>query len=69
MKLFLTRPYRNSDGKLNTKSHLGFSLNTNKWISLPDYYDPELRQEIDDLNNTDKFEVKTINTLKIRYYK
>ena len=33
------------------------------WIFIPDYYDPELRQEISNLNNTDKFDVKTIGNL------
>lgn len=53
-------------GNLNIKSHLGFSLNFSQiknWIFIPDYYDPELQQEISNLNNTDKFDVKTIGNL------
>ena len=54
------------EGTLNETSHLGFTLNYSQiknWIFIPDYYDPELRQEIDHLVKTEQYEVKTIGDL------
>jgi len=47
-------------------SHLGFTIRYSQiknWIFIPDYYDPELRQEIDNLEKSELFEVKTIDEL------
>jgi type I restriction enzyme M protein len=47
-------------------SHLGFVVNYSQIknrIFIPDYYDPELQQEIDNLEKSEQFEVKTIGEL------
>jgi len=47
-------------------SHLGFTINFSQIknrIFIPDYYDPELRQEISNLEISDMFEVKTVDEL------
>jgi type I restriction enzyme M protein len=47
-------------------SHLGFVINYSNiknWVFIPDYYDPELRQEIDNLEKSQQFEVKMIGEL------
>jgi type I restriction enzyme M protein len=53
-------------GKPIVNSHLGFVTDYSKiknWIFIPDYYDPELQQEIDCLEKSETFEVKTIEEL------
>jgi type I restriction enzyme M protein len=64
---FVANQYDNfKKGALKGGSHLGFTLNYSQiknWIFIPDYYDPELRQEIDNLEKTEQFEVKSISEL------
>ena len=64
---FVANQYNNfKKGTLTENSHLGFGLNYSEiknWIFIPDYYDPELRQEIDNLEKSKLFEVKTIGEL------
>ncbi|MDR0427553.1 MAG: N-6 DNA methylase, partial [Dysgonamonadaceae bacterium] len=52
--------------KLEKKSHLGFVVNYSQiknWIFIPDYYDPELQQEIIELENSSDYEIKTVKQL------
>jgi len=47
-------------------THLGFVMDYSKiknWIFIPDYYDPELRQEMDLIEKSETFEVKTVDEL------
>lgn len=48
------------------KSHLGFVINYSQiknWIFIPDYYDPELQEEIKSLEESDEFQVKSVREL------
>jgi type I restriction enzyme M protein len=52
--------------KLEKQSHLGFTVNFSQIknrIFIPDYYDPELQQEIIKLENSDDYQIKTIKQL------
>jgi len=64
---FVANQYHNfQKERLTESSHLGFTLHYSQiknWIFIPDYYDPELWQEIDNLGKTEQFEVKTIGEL------
>jgi type I restriction enzyme M protein len=47
-------------------SHLGFIVNYSQiknWIFIPDYYDPELQQEIINLEKSNDYQVKSIKEL------
>jgi type I restriction enzyme M protein len=64
-----------AQNKLKKSSHLGFVVNYSQiknWIFIPDYYDPELQQEINGFEKSNNYEVKTIkelvddNVLKIK---
>lgn len=47
-------------------SHLGFVVNYSQiknWIFIPDYYDPELKQEINNLEKSNDYKVKSIKEL------
>jgi type I restriction enzyme M protein len=49
-----------------TNSHLGFVVNYSQiknWIFIPDYYDPELQQEIINLEKSNDYQVKSIKDL------
>jgi type I restriction enzyme M protein len=49
-----------------SNSHLGFVVNYSQiknWIFIPDYYDPELQQEIDSLEKSDDYQVQSIKEL------
>ncbi|SFF36479.1 N-6 DNA methylase [Thermoflexibacter ruber] len=51
---------------LNDFSHLGFVVPFSKIknsVFIPDYYDPELQQDLDALEKTKEFELKTIQDL------
>ncbi len=64
---YVAEHYRKfKENSLDTVSHLGFSINFSEirnWIFIPDYYDPELRGEIENLAKSEQFEVKTIGEL------
>lgn len=52
--------------KIIEPSHLGFVIQYSRiknWVFIPDYYDPELEQEIDNLEKSEQFEVRTIGEL------
>lgn len=47
-------------------SHSGFVVNYSQiknWIFIPDYYDPELQQEISNLENSNDYQIKSIKEL------
>ncbi|MDR3111921.1 MAG: N-6 DNA methylase [Elusimicrobiota bacterium] len=52
--------------KLTAVSHLGFVVNYSQiknWIFIPDYYDPQLQQEINNLKNSADYQAKSIQEL------
>ena len=63
----IAEKYRNfKQTKSIVNSHLGFVTDYSKiknWIFIPDYYDPELQQEIDNLEKSEQFEVRTVGEL------
>ena len=64
---FVASQYNNfKKGTLRETSHLGFSLNFSEvknWIFIPDYYDPELKEEIITLSKSQEYQVKSIREL------
>ena len=64
---FVANQYQNfKKGTFNKTSHLGFILNYSEiknWIFIPDYYDPELKEEIITLSKSAEYQVKNIREL------
>lgn len=57
------------EGKLTEYNHLGFEINYSKirdFILIPNYYDPEIEQELNDLEKSGKYELISIGELMKR---
>jgi type I restriction enzyme M protein len=53
-------------GNLQKTNHLGFTLNYSQvknWIFIPDYYDPELKEEIITCSTSKDYQIKSIREL------
>ena len=64
---FVANQYHNFQKRtLNETSHLGFTINYSQiknWIFIPDYYDPELKEEITTLSVSKDYQIKSIREL------
>jgi type I restriction enzyme M protein len=53
-------------GIINDNSHLGFEIKFSQiknWIYIPDYYDPDLQKELNDMVISSEYEIKSIQQL------